>query len=176
MIFDNLINNMHQLSRNDPFTLELLQAISKELDSISKNQSDFVNEYFFDTATWYLDKYAKELNIKFASDTPIEEKRAIIEAKWKSSGKADIFLLQAIADSWKNGEIEVSFTDGKINVKFNSILGVPSDLTNLKTALETAKPAHLAILYLFKYLLIKEIHNIMTIEELSQTKLSNFAG
>lgn len=176
MNFEKLLNNMHQLSRTDPFTIELLNAISKKLDTIELNQSDFVNQYFFDTATWYLDKYAKELNIKFSTNTPLEEKRAIIEAKWKSSGKADIFLLQAISDSWKNGEIEVSFTDGKINVKFNSIMGVPLDLTNLKTALETAKPAHLAIIYLFKYLLVKDIHNVMTLNQLSQTKLSNFAG
>lgn len=173
--YERLIQNMHKLQRNDPFTLAELETIAEELDIVGAQILDFKTQYYFDTVTWYIGTLAKELGIHINPTLPIEEQRAIIESRWKIDGKSDIFLLHAIADSWKNGEIEVDFIDGKIQVKFASIVGVPPNLDNLKDALETAKPAHLAILYLFKYLLIKDVHNKMTLAQLEQQKLANFA-
>ena len=85
-------------------------------------------------------------------------------------------FLQAICDSWKNGEIDVFFINGRIQIKFVGKYGVPSDLNLLKIELNKSKPAHLAMDYLFRYLLIKNIHNVMTINELQNTSLDKFAG
>ena len=43
----------------------------------------------------------KELAYKTNAKT-IELKRTEIEARWKASGKCDVELLQAIANSWRN--------------------------------------------------------------------------
>lgn len=170
-----LIKNLHTLQRNDPITNEILSAIASEIDVLESQIIDFDTQYFFDTVTWYINTLAKQLNIKIDASLPIDEKRAIIESKWKSDGKSDIYLLQAIADSWKNGEIDVDFVSGKIQIKFNSFFGVPPNLDNLKNALRTAAPSHLPILYLFRYFLINDIHGVMTLEQLEQQPLGNFA-
>ena len=42
--------------------------------------------------------------------------------------------------------------------------------------LDEVKPAHLAIVYTFRYLLIKDIHEVMTLSEVEATTLKKFAG
>lgn len=163
------------MQRNDPYTVEILNAIAAEIGIIENQIIDFDNQYFFDTVTWYINTLAKQLGIKIETSLPIEEKRAIVESKCKSDGKSDIYLLQAVADSWKNGEIEVDFVNSKIQIRFISTFGTPTNLDNLKHALDTAKPSHLPILYFFKYFLIKDIHEVMTLEELEQQTLDKFA-
>ncbi|MGL5314365.1 MAG: hypothetical protein ACRC92_14035, partial [Peptostreptococcaceae bacterium] len=78
-------------------------------------------------------------------------KREEIEGRWKIAGKCDLQLLQAIANSWRNGQVAVMFTNAVIEVTFISIIGIPRDVEALKSAVEKAKPAHLPINYNFKY-------------------------
>lgn len=60
-------------------------------------------------------------------------------------------------------------------VKFVSNIGIPTDLENLKKELEIARPAHIPIFYKFKYLLVRDIHNVMTVNELQSHKINDFA-
>lgn len=173
---NKIIKLMHTLVRADPYVLELTDAMDATLNEIVLAIADMKNQLFFDTMTWEIDRLAKILNITFASGTSIEDKRSIIEARWKSSGKSDIYLLQAIADSWKNGEIDVRFVSGKIEIKFVGEYGVPTDLESLKKEIDKAKPAHLGVLYLFKYLLIGDIHEVLTIGQMDSITLDKFAS
>ena len=173
---NKIIKLMHELIRADPYVLNVTDSINVTIDEISLAVSDIKNQIFFDTMTWEIDNLAKVLNITFSPGTSIEDKRSIIEARWKSSGKSDIYLMQAIADSWKNGEIEVEFVSGKIQIKFIGEYGAPSDLESLKREIDKAKPAHLGVIYLFKYLLIKDIHEVLTLEQMESLTLDKFAG
>ena len=83
--------------------------------------------------------------------------------------------MQAVCDAWKNGEVVVSFPDGSIRLQFVGAFGVPSDLNALMTAVRLVIPAHLAVEYILKYLLIRDIHEVMTIGTLETQQLSNFA-
>ncbi len=172
--YQELINSLHKLQRNDPYVKNMLEAISKQIDKAEESVTDFDRQYWYDTMTWYVDELAKLEGIKLSDTLPIEEKRSITEARWKSSGKSDIYLLQAVADSWKNGEVEIDFLNGKIQVEFVSTFGVPATLDNLKLALEGAKPAHLAVMYLIKYFLICDVEE-MTLGELENQTLDKFA-
>lgn len=174
-ISKNLINNLNSLQRKDPLTLNILDSESKELEILSEKIKDFKIQYYFDTMTWYADELAKVMGITFSPDLPIEEKRSIIEAKYKGDGKADIYLLQAVADSWKNGQVDVDFIDGKIKIMFNGIYGIPGDLTYLEEILDDVKPAHLPIEYQFLYFLINDVENKMTLGNLETLTLDKFA-
>lgn len=166
---------MHKLVRADPYTLELTKALDTAIAECNISASDLEKQYWFDTMTWGADYLAAILGIRFPITATIEEKRSIIEARWKSTGKSDIYLLQAIADSWNNGETQISFIDGKINVKFVGDYGVPTGLESLKKELDNAKPAHLAISFSYNYLLIKDIHEVMTLQQLETQTLDKFA-
>lgn len=175
MYCDDLIKLMHKAYRNDPWLQELFQSAGITLDNLTEYVNELNAQYFFDTATDAgLRIYEKELGIAPAST--IENRRAAVEAAWKNGAKVGIEQLQAVADSWKNGEIDVSFQDGKIHIQFIGDFGVPSDLDSLKEAMERTKPAHLAIVYAFRYILIKDIHEVVTLKEVEEFTLNLFAG
>ncbi|WP_432408567.1 putative phage tail protein [Wukongibacter sp. M2B1] len=175
MYKDNLINNLHKVSRNDPVTIELMKATGISFDSIGYDINDLMTQLNIDTATWGLAVYEKELGIKTNQTQDYETRRSIIKAKLRGSGKLDATKIKIVADAWANGSCRVEF-DGKINISFDSIYGVPKNLIDLQNALEDVKPAHIALVYNFIYLLIKDIHNVMTINEIQAKKLSEFAG
>ncbi len=146
-----MLNSLHKLFRKDPYINSILEAAGVDLDKISTEVDGIKAEMFFDTMT---EKgiliYQKELAYPPKS-TFLEGKRLEIEARWKTTGKCDLKLLQKIADTWRNGEIEVQFKNAVIKIKFISLIGIPDDLEALKHSINEAKPAHLPIEYLILY-------------------------
>ncbi|WP_341396197.1 putative phage tail protein [Clostridium sporogenes] len=169
-----LINNLHKRVRQDPYIIELCNSSGLEMDTIEDVLEDIRKQFKFETMTWGADLLASEMNIKLDPTLKQDEKNSIIAARWKSEGKADLNLLQAICNSWHNGNVEVKFVNGKIQLKFNGIYGIPTDLDSLKKQIDLSKPSHLAIDYLFAYLLLKDVE-AMTLTTLENTTLSNFA-
>lgn len=147
-----IITLMHHLVRNDPYTKDITDAIDIKINEINDVAQDLYNQFWFDTMTWGADVLANFLGIKFKTNTQIEEKRSIVEARWKNSSKADLYLLQAIAESWQNGETEVTFVNAKIIIKFISEYGIPANLDNFKAEIEKAKPAHLPYEFIFAFM------------------------
>ena len=171
---DQMLAAIHKVYRRDEWIQAIFNAAGIQLDDLDQLISDLEDQYYFDTATWGLKLYERDLAVKPVKS--IDDRRATVEARWKSSGKVDIALLQSVADSWRNGEITVRFEEGKIKIDFVSLFGIPDGLDSLQAALDDVKPAHLAIMYAFRYLLIKDIHGVKTISEMQQTKLNQFAG
>ena len=173
---EKLLNMLHKVYRKDKWIRELFKAAGLEIDKAGEAIDEINAQYFINTATdWGLKLYEWELGITKPSKT-LDARRSTVEAKWKTGGKVDIALLQDVADSWKNGDINVTFPDGKIHITFVGEYGVPKDLDDLYSALDEVKPAHLAIVYTFRYLLIKDIHEVMTLNEVQNTTLRKFAG
>lgn len=148
---EEMIKSLHKLFRKDPYINSILQAAGIDLDKINIETDGIKTEMFFDTMT---EKgiliYQKELAYIPKSLT-LEGKRLEIQARWKTTGKCDLKLLQKIADTWRNGEIEVQFKNAVIKIKFISLVGIPDDLEILKFSINEAKPAHLPIEYLILY-------------------------
>ena len=148
---DNLIANIHKLFRKDPYIVALFNSIGIELDRIEDKLSLLRKEYLFSTmSAERIEALEKELAYKTNAKT-IELKRTEIEARWKASGKCDVELLQAIANSWRNGAVKISFIDAVITIQFISVIGIPDDLDTLKFVINEAKPAHLPISFSFMY-------------------------
>lgn len=172
---DSLIKNLHKLYRQDPYIQQIFNSAGLTLDNIDSAVADLQSQYWFDTMTWGIPVLENILQFKTDANAPIEDRRSQLQARWKSNGKADINLLQAVANSWKNGDVTVSFVDGKIKLTFVGEYGIPDDLEGLQKALDDVKPAHLAIVYAFRYLLVKDIDGVMTLSELEQQTLDKFA-
>ena len=148
---EEMLKSLHKLFRKDPYINELLKAAGIDLDKISIEADGIKTEMFFDTMTEKgVSIYQKELDY-IPKSTSLESKRLEIEARWKVTGKCDLKLLQRIADTWRNGEIEVKFENAVIKIKFISLIGIPSDLEVLKFSINEAKPAHLPIEYIILY-------------------------
>ena len=174
---DNLLKAINGIYRKDEWLNELFGCIGAEMDGMDGDIENVKNNVFVDTATEQgIAYYEKITNTVPRAGQTLDERRSAVLAKLRSDGMVTLDMLQNVANAWKNGEIEVSFTDGKIKLSFVGEYGVPANLTALKAALEEIKPAHLVIDYGFRYLLIREIHGVMTLTQIETEKLSKFAG
>lgn len=170
-----LVRNLPQQYREDPWVLALADAILGVLEDQDAQSVSIREQLSLDTITWALEIEEALAGIVPPADATLENRRSTLKAKLRSSGKVTIELIQAVADAWRNGEVEVSFTGGKIRLQFVGAYGVPVDLDALKAAVRLVIPTHLAAEYAIKYLLIRDIHEVMTISTLETQPLGIFA-
>lgn len=172
---EKMLNYLPDYERNSKVIDAMFTPIDIEFKNKDISIADLEKQLSIDTATWGLVIYEEETNIKTDLNKSYEDRRAVVKSKSRGNGKVDAKLIKLVADSWVNGNCDINF-DGKINIKFNSIYGIPGNLEDLKKALEHIKPAYLRIIYHFAYLLIKDINNKMTISNIENTELNKFAG
>ena len=170
-----MLHNLPKQYRKDPWIIALVNAMQGVLDAQEAATRSVTAQESLDTVTWNLAVEERLAGITPPPGATLESRRTALKAKWRSVGKLTIEQIQAVADAWKNGEVVVSFPDGRIRVQFVGSFGVPEDMDSLKAAIRLVIPAHLPVDYLLRYLLIRDIHEVMTIAELENQPLSNFA-
>lgn len=171
-----MVRNLPQIYRQDPWILALAGAIAGVLDSDTAEAEAIRAQLSLDTITWALDIEERCAGITPPAGASLDMRRSALKAKLRGTGKATLQQIQAVADSWKNGQVSVSFTDGTIHLTFNGEYGVPEDLSGLKAAVLEVIPAHLSVSYDFRYLLIREIHQVKTLAQMEALTLNMFAG
>lgn len=172
---DNLKLRINKLNAVDALTQAILNAVGQDMDVTDEKIKQLGKDQFFDTCS--IDRlldYEKEAGITPLEGQTESGRRSAVEAKWKSSGKVDVAMLQAVADSWKNGKVDVDFVENKIQITFSDEYGLPADRAGLEIALDDVKPAHLPVIYLVKYLMLSDVE-AMTLTELETHNLSDFA-
>ncbi|NWL89557.1 phage portal protein [Paenibacillus sp. 79R4] len=155
-----------------------LNAKGAELDGLYKALNETLDQFFIRTATWGLDRWEMELGIATEKSKPIEQRRAVVESKLRGAGKFSGRLVKNVAEAYDGGTVDVTFqpAEWSFTVKFIDTIGIPPNLDDLKTVIEEIKPAHLKVEYEFSYLLIRDIHGVMTISQIEEIPLSKFAG
>ncbi|NBI30906.1 DUF2313 domain-containing protein [Chengkuizengella sp. YPA3-1-1] len=160
-----MINHLPIFMRKSKVFLELFNAEEQELYQLNVAREDLLSQLSVDTATWGLDIYEKELKIKTDKTKTFEERRSVIKSKWRGFGKADSKLIQLVAESFMNGQVEVRYENpnGEPNppysiiVKFIGTRGVPTNLEDLQNLIEEIKPAHKGIEFEFTYITWNEL-------------------
>ncbi|WP_228100947.1 YmfQ family protein [Paenibacillus donghaensis] len=155
-----------------------MDAKGSEMDLLYQALESAAAQFFVRTATWGLSRWEFELGIPTDLSKPLDQRRAVIESKLRGAGKFSGSLVKNVAEAYHGGKVAVSFQPGEwgFTVKFIDSVGIPPNLEDLKAAIEEIKPAHLAVKFEFNYLLIRDIHEKMTLTQMEQTPLSIFAG
>ncbi len=155
----------------------LLNAGADELELLENGMADVLNQLFVDTATWGLAAWESFLGLPTDTAKNENDRRAVIRSQLRGSGTVTAELLQSVAQAYDNGQIEVMEEPElyKLTIRFAGTIGLPPNLADLKAAVEAVKPAHLAVVYVYKYFLINQVHNVMTIGELEGRSLYDFA-
>ena len=172
--FDNMRKSLPVAYRTDKWVCDLLAAIQSLDDTQRERMLDITQQLFPASMTWAL--AIEERDAGLASTGTLEERRTALIARWRGSGKCDVDLIQRVCDSWKNGEISVGFAEGVIVLTFVGAYGVPApaELAALQDAVEHTIPCHLAVSYLYRYLLVREV-SAMTVDELQGHTMHDFA-
>lgn len=160
--------------RTDKWVCDLLAAIQSLDDTQREQMLDITQQLFPGSMTWAL--AIEERDAGLASTGTLEERRTALIARWRAAGKCDVELIQRVCDSWKNGEISVGFAEGVIVLTFVGAYGVPeaAELAALQEAVDRTIPCHLAVSYLYRYLLVREVDG-MTLDELQGHTMHDFA-
>ena len=172
--FDNMRKSLPVAYRTDKWVCDLLAAIQSLDDTQREQMLDITQQLFPGSMTWAL--AIEERDAGLASTGTLEERRTALIARWRGSGKCDVDLIQRVCDSWKNGEISVGFAEGVIALTFVGAYGVPeaAELAALQEAVDRTIPCHLAVSYLYRYLLVREVDG-MTLDELQGHTMHDFA-
>lgn len=171
------LRQIHWMLQKDPWVQEVFLAGGGVLDDLAERIlaiSRFENFELLNKAQ--IEYYEKLLGIVPDDSKPLEDRRAEIQAAWQAAQKPSLASIQAICDNWKNGGIIASYAPGVITLKFLGEPGIPDNIDGLKAALERTVPAHLVLDYFYRTLLIREVHNVMTLSELAETPLNKFDG
>lgn len=172
--FDNMRKSLPVAYRTDKWVCDLLAAIQSLDDTQREQMLDITQQLFPNSMTWAL--AIEERDAGLASTGTLEERRTALIARWRGSGKCDVDLIQRVCDAWENGEISVGFAKGVIVLTFVGAYGVPeaAELAALQDAVEHTIPCHLAVSYLYRYLLVREVDG-MTLDELQGHTMHDFA-
>ncbi|MED0686549.1 YmfQ family protein [Anoxybacillus ayderensis] len=156
----------------------LIGTENEEVEQLNVTIDEVLKQFYVDTATWGLAKWERICGIPVDESKPIDQRRSVIKSKLRGIGTVTVALIKNVAESWYNGEVEVTEQPSlyTVKIKFVSKLGVPPNLADIQNALREIIPAHLAINFEFSYLLIKDVHNVMTLSQLEATTLDKFAG
>lgn len=152
---------------------EIFAVDAEQLTQKNEQVKDLVKQLSVDTATWGLSVYEQDYGIPTDKSKSYPERRALIKSRMIGSGTVKADLIEAVALSFTGGKVRVGFDDGKIQIEFIDMYGVPDNMTDFKTAIDDIKPAHLGILYLFKYVLWSQLDNAyLTWDELDELNLT----
>lgn len=156
--------------------IETLMAIeNSEMTDLFEALESVLNQKFVEDATWGLALWEKELGLTVKPELTEAERRSKIKGRIRGTGKVGGDLIKDVIDAYTNGDIEVFFDD-TIKVQFTNCFGIPSNLEDAKKAVEEIIPAHLDVAYFFKYFLLKDLHNTITLSNLETMTLDKFAS
>lgn len=155
----------------------ILDAHGGELDKLQSALRETLDQFFVSSATWGLDAWEAELGISSDPGKPDDQRRAVINSKLRGVGTVTVDLIRNVAEAYDRGEVDVTQQASayQFTVRFVDTLGAPPNLADLKAAIEEIKPAHLQVVYQYKYLLLNQVHQTMTINQIQTRKLTDFA-
>lgn len=172
--FDNMRKSLPVAYRTDKWVCDLLDAIQSLDDTQRAAMLDAAAQLYPDSMTWLLETEERAANLP--SIGTLEERRTALIARWRGAGKCDVERIQSVCDSWRNGEISVGFAKGVIVLTFVGAYGIPApaELAALQEAVDRTIPCHLAVQFLWRWLLVREV-SAMTIDELQGHTMHDFA-
>lgn len=131
----------------------LFSAEQLEIDGVNNSIQDIINQCFVNTATWGLDNWESLLGIVTDTSKDINYRRSVIKAKLRGSGTVTVSLIENVASSFSNGEVDVIEHPDiySFEVMFVGTIGIPPNMSDLQDAINQIKPAHLAVTYTFLY-------------------------
>lgn len=174
--YNILLKLLNKIYRDCGFVQMLINAVAHYINIVYQKIMFVRSVFYFDELDLEGCKYWEELlDIKPRQNQTIAERQSQIQAKWYSNIHSDIELIQLVCDAWKNGEVIADFIDGKIRLTFVGEIGIPTDLQALYEAIDRTKPAHLPYESLFRYLLIRDIHEVKTLTQMETLTLRQFA-
>jgi len=108
---------------------------------------------------WGLERWEVDLGLESYAGKPDEQRRSRIISKLRGEGTVTINLIKNVAESYDGGTVDVTEQPElyQITITFVDTRGVPPNIEDLKEAIEEIIPAHLEVIYQYRYLIWDEL-------------------
>ena len=137
------MENMADTLNAEDFLLEQLRGKIEDLErQVNIAQS-----------TTLLSRHEKILGLPTDSEAALADRRSRVIAKLLGQGTVTPKLLQHVAASFSNGEVEVTeyAKQFRLEIKFVGTLGIPPNMNDLTNSLREIMPAHLQWDYVYVF-------------------------
>jgi len=175
---DALLSYQPDYYKNSKVMEQINNTNSSELNLFNNRIDSVYNNLYIDTAdSDTLARIEKELALTIATNYTTSYRISRIYSRLLGNANFTKSFIKSIADSYANADADVTVNsrDYSFTIKFTSVLGIPANLDDLKDFIEEYKPAYMAVIYEYSYLLLKDI-NTMTLSQIQSTSLNKFAG
>jgi hypothetical protein len=156
----------------------ILDRESFEFTGLNTEITSVLNQFFIDTAdSDGLARWEKICGITTDVTKPLDQRASVVKSKVRGIGTVTITLIKSVADAYTNGDVDVTENNSnyEVIITFTSKLGVPPNFQDAQDSLREIIPAHLGITFRLKYLLIQDIHQVMTLNQMQSHLLTDFA-
>lgn len=153
--YERMLATVPSYLRTSEYFKALLIAEGAEIDAAKAGADELMDQLFVSLATYGLSLWEERLGLPVnPAGRTLQERRERITAKQRGSGTSTKAMMEQIAESYTNGQVEITEQNDlyQFTATFISEIGIPSQIDDLKSAIEEAKPAHLAVLYAYTYL------------------------
>lgn len=163
--------------RISPQYIAIFDAIGRRMGRNSNDVDSVLDQTFIMSSTWGIEMLEREFGIEVDTSKPLSERRSVIISKKRGVGTVTVELVKSVAEAFYGGRVEVTedFENASIIIKFTSNLGVPPNQNDVHNALADIIPAHLLLVFEYSYLLIRDVHNTMIINDLNGQTIDRFA-
>jgi uncharacterized protein YmfQ (DUF2313 family) len=141
-------------------TSAVIDVEGQEFDYLKLLLLFIIDQIFVETASdWGLDRWEQELDLQSYAGKPDDQRRSRIMSKMRGVGTVTINLIKSVAEAYDGGLVDVSTQPAsyQFTVQFIDTRGVPPNINDLMAAVDEIKPAHLAVVYEYRYLIWNEL-------------------
>lgn len=158
-----LLPSIHD--KNDTIK-ELQGVLSCEINKLASDFDKTIDQCFVSTATDLLSRYEKVYGISVDVSKSDSFRRERIKARAKGIGTVTKKMLEDVAASYSNGEVEVieNYENYSFIVKFIGVKGIPANMADLTLTIKEISPAHLAFTFEYTYNIWNDIFGMTWIE------------
>lgn len=150
---DSMMKSLPLYYRKSEYTEEMLRVIARELRTLDFTATDFSENLFMDSTTSMIERWERIFGITPDPAKSYDFRREKLKAKIRAVGTTTRQMIQSVASSFSNGEVEVIEDNpkSKFILKFVGVKGLPKNMDDLSDIIEQIKPAHLAFEYSYTY-------------------------
>lgn len=148
-----LINLLPDYYKGNRTMEELQEIFSNDINHFVGGFDETIDQCFVNTATSLLSRYENIYGLQVDVSKSDEFRRERIKAKIRGVGTVTKQMIEAVARSYSNGEVEVieDPANYSFKVKFVGTKGLPPNMADLTVTIEEIKPAHLAFEFEYTY-------------------------
>lgn len=138
----------------------VIDTIGAEFDT-ERDLLNFVVDQLFAVAAsnWGLGRWEQDLGLESYAGKPDDQRRSRVVSKLRGVGTVTVNLIKSVAEAYDGGTVDVIDQPElyQLTIIFIDTRGIPPNIEDLKEALEEIKPAHLGVVYQYRYLIWNEL-------------------